>query len=782
MKPNWAARLFTVLARHRLVLAAVVIAVMGVCLLVITSLELDMSLKALMPDSSAASRRSAELLDLAPFSRVILVQLTALDSQTAPRLAQAADDLVAGLNPARAQKIETARLPDFKLIMALLPALCDNACLSRLRQSLTQPQMEEAMASIKLELAGAGGLGDLLWRLDPLTLRSEIFSKFPRRQGWPLADPLIGYPISPDGRHLLIILKPLVSMNDPEGAKTLMADFGRLTGQLPEGVSAQVVGAQRHTAANAAAIERDLTLTMSLALLLILAIYLFMVRSWGSVWLFLTPAVAVMAATVGLTMAFPQVSGLALGFGAAVLGIAEDYAVHVHYALRRAISPQAALSQVARPLVMSAVTCVVGFGVLLFSAVPAIRQLAFFSSLAIAVGYLWAVLVLPHCPAMDRPREVSRPFPASSDSIGRVKMVWPVFLGLVGLTVALMSRLPVEISVRAMGLSSPAIVEDQRLVEETWRLEGGRRIYLVRGDPSGETSMDLSGRLTEALNGQVPGSASSLAGLLPPLDAQRANLEGWRDFLAEDGCEARRRLTRVGEAAGFASDAFTPFWDWFFSEGSIITPNALTQAGLGQLVDNFIVDDPQNIRLGVVVAEPDAPEPPPNMADQVFSISVADLERDMSQALAGEKRLLPFCVLICLGVLVWALRGVSLACLAFIPALSGLLAVQMVQLIMGRPLGLVEVAALPLVICLGADYGIVAVSEMMANADLGAPKAIVVSGLSTIAGVGILILASHPVLSALGRTVFIGLMAAMPVSIMILPKMFIPVKGSNDAE
>lgn len=83
-----------------------------------------------------------------------------------------------------------------------------------------------------------------------------------------------------------------------------------------------------------------------------------------------------------------------------------------------------------------------------------------------------------------------------------------------------------------------------------------------------------------------------------------------------------------------------------------------------------------------------------------------------------------------------------------------------------------EAAALPLVICLGADYGIVVVSELTGKADLGAPKAIFVSGLSTIAGIGILILANHPVLHALGKTVFIGLAAAMPASILLLPQMY----------
>ena len=785
MEMNWAAKLYAVLARRRALLVAAVAVGLGCSYLAAGFLKLDKSLKALMPDSSVSLRQSVELLDLAPFSRVMLVQLTAEEPEAIPHLARAADHLAGGLDPALARQVETAEMPDLKRIMALLPALCDGGCLGRLREALNQPNMDKALAALKTDLAGPGGLQDLFWRLDPLALRGEVFSKFPKHQGWPLTDPLIGYPVSPDGSHLLIIIKPLVSMNDTNGAAALMSNLDRLTGELPRGISAQVAGAQRHTAANAAAIERDLTLTMGLALLLILGIYLFLVRSWGAVWLFLTPMVAVLVAAAGLTLAWPLVSGLALGFGAAVLGIAEDYAVHVHYALRRAGSRQEALNHVARPLLMSTILCVAGFGVLLFSSIPAIRQLAFFSGLAIVVGYLWAIVVLPHCPGMNRPREAPAVVSAPSGPKGRVKGVWPVFLGLAGLSVLLMSLLPVEISVRAMGLASRAIVDDQRSVEEIWRLEGGRRVYLVSRPRSinntSPDAMELSGRLAEALNKQVPGSASSLAGLLPPVDAHRANLEGWRAFMAAEGREVQGKLAEAGQAAGFAPEAFAPFFDWFSAEGRLITPDELTRAGLGPLVENFMADTPQKDRLGVVVAEPDAPEPPADFDGLIFQISAAGLERGLSQAMAGEKQLLPYCVLICLGLLVWAFRDLARAALAFIPALGGLAAVLLVQLILGRPLGLVEAAAMPLVICLGADYGIVVVSELTDNADLGAPRAIFVSGLSTIAGIGILILASHPVLHALGRTVFIGLAAAMPISILLLPKMYSRQRGSHES-
>lgn len=767
---DWAADLYLFLARHRLILVLAMGIILGLSFWRAFDMELDMSLKALLPDSSASLRQSADLFDLAPFSRVMLVQLTSETPDEAHRLAQTADGWLNGLDPELLKPLNLAdNLPDPAGMMALLPALCDQVCLARLEDSADPAGLSAALADLKNKLAGPAGINTFFWRADPLNWRDEVFRHFPTASGWPVIDPMLGYPVTPDGRHLLMMFKPAMSMNDTVGAKKLMDNIETLTRSLPAGLSAQVVGAHRHTAANASAIEGDLALTMTLAMVLILAIYLFLVRSLGAVWLFLTPAVAVLAAATGLSLVFPLVSGLALGFGAAVLGIAEDYAVHVHYALRRAPQKTVALSHAARPLLMSTILCVAGFGVLLFSAIPAIRQLAFFSAAAIAFGYVWAIVVLPHCPAMDRPREDSAREKKGRPA-GRPAGVYVALLFLSGVTLFLATLVPVNTSVRILGFTSPELLRDQQSLEENWKLEGSRRVYLVPGQNQAE-ALALAGQVAAELNSAVPGSASSLAGLIPDEETQRVNRGNWQNFKDGAAMHLVRRLEDEAARHGYSPGAFRPFLGWFQADSKLIDPKTLNEAGFGLLTDNFLVEK-NSAQYAVVIAEGDSKPLPDKFSDRVFQLSAAEFESALSQALKDEKRLLPFCVIICLAILTWAYRRFDRAVLAFIPAMGGLAAVLLFHWLFGRPIGLVEAAALPLVICLGSDYGIVVVNELSEDADLGAPKAIFVSGLSTIAGIGILVLASHPVLHALGKTTLVGLAAAMPISILILPKLW----------
>jgi predicted exporter len=460
------------------------------------------------------------------------------------------------------------------------------------------------------------------------------------------------------------------------------------------------------------------------------------------------------------------------------LGIAEDYAVYVHFALRRAPDPETALGRAVRPMFLSVVLCGAGFAVLMLAGVPAIRQLALFSALALAAGFIWAVVVLPHCPGMDRPREFS---PASEAAAGggALRSGWAVGLSLAlaaGLGLAA-HRLPLDFSLRGLNLASHALLADQAAVARVWGGDQDRRIFMAQGRTSAE-ALALAGEVAADLGGRGGTGLSTLAGLCPPPAEQAENLRGWSEFTAALGENFRVEFLKAAASAGFASSAFDPFLEWLQNPPEELDPDRLAGLGWGFLVDYYLAArDGQYYAL----VEMDAPGPPLTPGFSVFPLAARDLEEALSQALADSSRLLPaVAALACLAALMAAFKNKAEALAAFLPALAGLAAVLALNLLRGRPLGLVEAAALPLIVGLGADYGLVAVSEARLKGSLGAGRAILVSGLSTLAGVGLLALARHPVLRVLGETVSVGLLAAMPAAILGLPRLYSPRAAARD--
>jgi predicted RND superfamily exporter protein len=64
------------------------------------------------------------------------------------------------------------------------------------------------------------------------------------------------------------------------------------------------------------------------------------------------------------------------------------------------------------------------------------------------------------------------------------------------------------------------------------------------------------------------------------------------------------------------------------------------------------------------------------------------------------------------------------------------------------------------------------VTKISQGLDAATERAVFVSGLTTIAGFGALVLARHPALHSIGLSVLIGIGAAIPAALVIIPAMY----------
>ena len=91
--------------------------------------------------------------------------------------------------------------------------------------------------------------------------------------------------------------------------------------------------------------------------------------------------------------------------------------------------------------------------------------------------------------------------------------------------------------------------------------------------------------------------------------------------------------------------------------------------------------------------------------------------------------------------------------------------------LLNKPLSIFTLAGGLLVLGHGVDYGVYA-THAIKNSSVGVPQAIFVSGLTSLAGFGSLLFATHPALFDMGLSVFSGLMVAMPCALILLPALF----------
>lgn len=779
---GFCARLHDYLFRHRLLAAVLILVFWTGAALLALHMRVDNSSAAFFPDEAPEMTRMAEAMDMAPFSRLLFVDISSVRAghgDNGERLATVADAVATDLPEALAVRAGRPVLPDPERLLALLPSLLDAQALQTLRGATEARAVDEALLTVRLSLGGLGGATASWLRADPLNLKALLLSRLPAPPARALPDPALGYPLSWDGRHLLLVLRPRHSIHDVEHAVELMdALHASLDRHLEPGMRALIVGGHRHTAANTRTIRVDVQRIVLLSMFGFAVTYLLLVRSLGAVWLLLTPLAAVSIASGGMALLWPVVSGLALGFGASVLGIAEDYAVHMHFALRSGEGTENVLNMISLPLFQALLINASGFAVLLFSGIPAVRQLAAFALLTLAAGFLLAVTVLPLCPWFDRPRLRRRP---AAPSLQPGEPVPRRVLCAAGILAALCAGLfhlaRVDVSPRGLGADMAAMQADAEQLRTVWGDGEGAdgRMLVVQGRDLAEV-LERTREVVTLLRQRDPDNIpDTLTDLLPAPETVLANRERWTTFAAGPGRTLARELAETGGRHGFTPDAFAPFFRLLREPPVPLTPEALRAAGLGDLVDTFLRQDGEKSQMLILGRKPfDLAGLPPELRDHLTELSPETLELTLLGLLGREKLLLPAVWIVCCLLIYLCFRNPWQTLLAALPPLCSLACILGWMALTGTPLNLAALAALPLIMGLATDHGVMVVHDLTHGKELGIHRAVLVSSLTALTGMGLLALAVHPALKAMGQVIFLGLLVEVPAVLWLLPRLCRP--------
>ena len=769
-------RLHCWMRSHRILGFSLVLLCWAIAAFLASRMQADSSSMAFFPDDAPQVRRMAKALDVSPASGLLFVDLSTGRPDGKYALASAADAVMGDLPAAMVERVGALGMPDARAIMALLPYFVDEATLASLQRAADDAQVDAAVrkAHDAMNSLLAAGPAQEWLRADPLGLRQVVLSRLPAEHAGAMPDPALGYPVSADGKHLLLVLRPVHSLHDVSAAAQLMdAIHASMQKHLAEDIRGLVVGGHRHSAVNAQVIQRDVSKIVIFSILGFVLVYALLVRSRGALWLILVPAFAASFALGGMTLLTPALSGLALGFGASVLGVAEDYAVHMHFALRSGGATESVLEHITPPLFQGYLVNASGFAVLLLSGIPAVRQLALFALLTLSAGFALAVVVLPVCPWFNTP-----PLPMlRQHTAPRQPVALRVYLSvfaLLALCYALFSMVRVDVSPRTMGADMAQLQQDGEKLKAVW---GSRdsNILVVEGKTTDEAL--ANGRtVAQALRVLEPqNKLGTLTDVYPSQEQAQANVQRWNAFVRAEGPRVQALLASAAQRYGFTAQAFAPFMQMLEQPAATFDPAMLRAAGLGEMVDVFLHapqagDDTARLLL-FTSTRADVSGLEPSLAMQTLALAPGELEATLLHQLDLEKRLVPLAWMACLALLFIYFRDMRRTLLASLPPLCSVICILAWMSITGHPLTLAGMAAMPLVLGLSADHGIVVTHDLVSGVKMGVERAVVVSSLTTFTGMGLLALAQHPALKAMGEVIFWGLIVEVPVALWLLPRL-----------
>ena len=581
-----------------------------------------------------------------------------------------------------------------------------------------------------------------------------------------------------DGRAALLLAQTTGGGFDPgpqrEAIRALRASFDRARGSTEArmtttGAGAYSVMMEERTRAEATVI--GIVDTLAMLALLVLAYRSGTAIALGTLPL-LSGGIAGLAAVGAM---YGAVHGITLAFGFTLIGVAQDYPIHLLSHQRRDTPPLATARAIWPTLATGVAGTCIAYLAFLFSGVNGLAQLAVFAIAGLAVASITTRLLLPTLMDEDAADRADAPWLAriwdSLSSLPRPRWLAPALaIGCVGVLLA--ARGPLwEDDLGALTPVPRALLElDARLRTELGAPD--MRYLMVVVAPTAESALTrceaLAPRLADLVKqGKISGYGHP-ARFLPSVATQQRRQAALPDV---DALRADLEVATAG----------TPFrpgtFDQFVSEVDIarrlppLTPDMLAgtplEAAVGALLrpsgDHWValitlrgVRDP--VALKAVAADGSVVLLDLKTASE--ELVVAQRERILaSLALAG----------VLLVVVVWiALRSAARTLRVLQPVALSTLLVLAVLHAGGSAISLFGLIALVLAAGLGLDY---ALFFEHASGDrreqLRTLHAVIVCSISTFVVFAVLAASSLPVLRSIGVTVTLGVVANFLLALLL---------------
>ncbi len=686
-----------------------------------------------------------------------------------------------------------SRLPEgyetalFAGLQPSLPLLFNEEDLEKLAAKISPEGIQEGLQnSFALLNSPAGIAMKRQVQADPLGFSGLALGKLNHMRSEYAVQIDQGFFMSRDGLSCLVVAEAADSLTDSAQAAEIESFLDDAFRQaLDAGIKASVIGSLPHTLANSRAIKNDLRVLLPVATVLLILLLGFALLDIRALLVISVPYLAAPLA-IGLTaLAFGKLSGLALGFGIVLLGIAVDFSIHLYLALMAGGRNQGeAMRRVMRPLLYAVLTTSSVFIVLLFSEVPSHRQMALLAFSGILLSSLCAFLVIPAIVNL-RPRNSAQPQTqwlklSTPKRPGIILLSWLVLLIL---GVISWPQLRYNGDLRALDVPDKQVESDERHFNQTWG-GGGEQAFILATGANRDDVLDTNYRIYRFLQEQGVKKFQSFAPLLPGPEAQDRNLRGWREFWTDNQVGFKDQFTIAAVSRGFAENGFAPFFSWLDDDPRHLSPGMFLGGPLQPLFASMlkissdrVTGDTTHLAMTTVAIN-----------DQILAkLLEFEEEGEGVHILANKKwqaeveRLLRHDVitLSCAAGLIITLlvilqfRNTRAVAAVLAPVTSALAAMSVFCLLTGRELNMMHLIMGIMVIGLSVDYGIFIVCAKLSGGESTSTRAVSICAASSLIGFGVLAFAGHPALHALGVTVLVGIGVAWPTAVLVSPSLLV---------
>jgi predicted RND superfamily exporter protein len=631
---------------------------------------------------------------------------------------------------------------------------------------------------------------------DPLNLRNVVLGNVLQGAvgGFNLIDDHL---FCPDSTVALAFLAPSFRSLDSQSAtrfsKMLSQALQEFNASHPD-VKVHAHGDPMGSVSNAGRIRSDLIVTVGISMILILLLIGLCFRSFPFIWKLLLPILYGTAFSLACIFWIKgEMSLMALGLGAIVLGVAISYTLHVlihHFFVG---DPEKLLRDESTPVFLGCITTVGAFCSLLFTDSDLLRDFGLFASFALLGSTLFALIFLPHFLPSIKADSNSKTFRRISrlNNLPFDKKPW--FLIMIAVIVVIgiffSPKVKFDSDLRNLDFNSPEEIEAEGLYNAK-NNDGFYHLYFATVSTDLDEALEADKSLMFLLDSlKSQDVVHSYTDIIPKLFVTQADQEqriaAWNAFWTEE--RKAYAIAQVDKGAlQFGLDPmmfydFKDLLDTDYEAASLIESGVVPDNLLGNFIEcnadsQYMVFtdvsmrfDEKDIATDALVANP-----------KTFVLEPFYYCKSMVEVINDDFNIAVWISsLFVLLILLISFRNIITALLSFIPMVLSWFMVQGYMAIIGLEFNLINIIISTFIFGVGVDYSIFITEGLLTQARTGNRDvltwhkvAIFFSAIILVIVVTSLLFAVHPAIRSIGLSTLIGMASTIMISYALQPFAF----------
>lgn len=664
--------------------------------------------------------------------------------------------------------------------------------------SLLQPEniQHRLLENIKLLSLPAGILLQQSMPKDPAGISNPVtlrLQKLGEATGYEINN---GYFFSKDKKNLVLFIEPANPANETGKNTILINTIEGFVSDL-EGyekfnkVDCGFMGATVVSVENARQIQRDTALTLTVMCVVLILLITSVFRKKRTPFLIFSPIIFGMAfALACISFIKPSISLIAIGATSVLLGIAVNYPLHILTHRLQEKNLRKVIGDMVEPMVIGSATTIGGFLCLLFVNAEILHDFGLLGAFGLIGAVLFSLIFLPHLIGQEQIEKKTTVTVKLLEKAGQIELAsnpyirWSVIL-LTPVLLYFAQYIEFDSDLMHLNYMSSELKKTEQILRGNDSLT--HPVYVISYGNTFDQALASAGKikhLSDSLN--IAGAVNKYTGVadfLPSEQEQKKRVERWKQYFTKEKIQiTQASLNQSGRELGFKENAFADFYailnikaekintdDFqfltaaFAKEAVTVSPEMTTIVSVLRIpvssraeVENLISDQP-GTRL---------------LDNKFLSSQLASIIIDDFNFIAIFTALLVFIALLI------TYGRIELAITAFVPMVVSWIWILGLMGLFHLQFNIVNVILSTFIFGLGDDYCIFTMEGLLKEYRSKKKQmsvirmSILLSGLTTLIGFGVMLIAKHPALQSIALVSVIGITSVLLISQVLEPYLF----------